>query len=136
MQSQLFPSARQLFLTGALDWLAGSMRAVLLADSYVPTFTESNLSDIPSAVRISISALMLSRTAVNGIAGGVAVNLGTILSGTLVSKAVIYKDTGVEATSTLIAFIGDDGLVNQPFVPIGLEYFIYPNTLDGGFFRI
>lgn len=136
MDSQLFPSARQKFLTAQLDWTAGDLRAVLLADSYEPTFTEDNLDDVPSNVRVATSELLTGRTATNGIASCQPIEFGLLLSDTLCSKAIIFKDTGVESTSSLIFFIGDDGLVTDPFTPVGLEYFIYPNLVDGGLFRL
>lgn len=136
MESQLFPVARQLGLTTGIGWTSGNMRAVLLADSYTPTFTEDALDDIPSEVRIATSELITGRTAVNGLAGCSTIRLGTVLSDVLCSKVVVYKDTGTESTSTLLLFIGDDGLISQPFAPVGFEYFIYPNAADGGLFRL
>ena len=136
MESQLFPVARQLALTTGLDWLNGDMRAVLLPDSYAPTFTEQALIDIPAASRVATSELITPRTAVNGVAGCSVIELGTILSETLCSKAVVYLDTGDESTSTLILFIGDEGLVSSAFTPVGLTYYIYPNVASGGLFKI
>jgi len=136
MESQLFPKARQAFLLGQLDWTAGNVRAVLLADSYIPNFTEEFLADVPSNVRVATSELVLGRTGTNGIAGCAAINLGLLLSNVLCSKAAIYRDTGVEATSRLILFVGDDGLVTEPFIPAGLTYYIYPNAALGGLFRL
>jgi hypothetical protein len=136
VDSQLFPSARQLFLTGQLNWLTGDMRAILLVDSFVPTFAEENLDDISSTYIVATSELITGRTAVDGVASSDVIELGLLLSSLLCSKAIIYKDTGVAATSSLILFIGDDGLVSAPFVPVGLEYFIYPNVVAGGLFSL
>lgn len=136
MQSQLFPSARASFLSGTLNWLTGNVKALLLADSYVPSFAEVNLSDIPSNVIVATSANITARTATNGNAGGTSANLGVILSTTVCSKAILFLDTGTPATSKLILFIGDEGLVTLPFAPLGLEYYIYPDALSGGYFRI
>jgi hypothetical protein len=54
----------------------------------------------------------------------------------LISQAIIFKDTGDEATSPLVAYIGDEDLVSEPFQALGLDYYIFPNVVEGGFFRV
>jgi len=136
MQSQLFPSARNLFLTGQLDWTSGTWKAVLLPHSYTPTFAEEFLEDIPVAQRVAISEEIDGKTAVGGAAGCSAIELGLLLSPTICSKLVVYKDTGDEATSPVVLFVGDEGLTNEPFALLGFEYFVYPNATIGGLFRL
>lgn len=136
MQSQLYPYARELFATAQLDWTAGVMRGLLLPASYVPDFTDQFLSDIFVGVRIAISDEIQGRTATNGLCTGTAAKFPLLFDNRAVSQAVIFKDTGVENTSILIAYLGAEGLINEPFVPVGFDYFIYPNVAEGGFFRL
>lgn len=136
MESQLYLPARELFATGQLSWLAGNWRALFLPVSYTPDFTDHFLSDIPSGVRIAISELVTSRTAANGVCTGDHIKFPFLFDTRFVSQGVIFKDTGVEATSPLVAYIGSDGFMIDPFKPIGLDYFIYPNVAEGGFFRL
>jgi hypothetical protein len=135
MHSQLYPYARELFRTGQLDWRAGVVRAMFLPSSYVPNFTNQFLSDIFTGVRIAISEEIQGRTATNGLCSGLPAKFPLLFDNRLVSQAIMFKDTGVETTSPLILYIGDDDLVNEPFQPIGFDYYIYPNIVDGGFFR-
>lgn len=136
MQSQLYPYARELFATAQLSWTSGVMRGLLLPESYVPDFTDQFLSDIFTGVRIAISDEIQGRTATNGLCTGMAAKFPLLFDNRAVSQAVIFKDTGVENTSVLIAYLGAEGLINEPFVPIGFDYFIYPNIAEGGFFRL
>lgn len=136
MQSQLYPYARELFATAQLDWRAGVVRALFLPSSYVPDFTDQFLSDIFEGVRVAISEEIQSRTATNGICTGTAAKFPLLTDNRAVSQAVIFKDTGVESTSVLIAYLGDEDLVNEPFTPIGFDYYIYPNIVEGGYFRL
>lgn len=136
MESQLYPYARELFATAQLDWRAGVVRGLLLPVSYVPDFTDQFLSDIFEAVRIAISEEIQERTATSGLCTGTAAKFPLLFDNRLVSQAVLFRDTGVETTSTLIAYIGSEGLINEPFQPIGFDYYIYPNVVEGGFFRL
>lgn len=136
MRSQLYPYARELFATAQLDWRAGVVRGLFLPSAYVPNFENRFLSDIFEGSRIAISEEILGRTATNGICSGQAAKFPFLFDNRLVSQAVLFRDTGVESTSTLIAFLGDEDLVNEPFQPIGFDYYIYPNVAEGGFFRL
>lgn len=136
MRSQVYPYARELFATAQLDWRAGVVRALFLPSSYVPDFTDQFLSDIFEGVRVAISEEIQSRTATNGICTGTAAKFPLLIDNRAVSQAVIFKDTGVESTSVLIAYLGDEDLVNEPFTPIGFDYYIYPNIVEGGYFRL
>lgn len=136
MESQLYPYARELFATAQLDWTAGVVRGLLLPVSYVPDFTDQFLSDIFSGVRIAISEEIQGRTATNGLCSGTAAKFPLLFDNRLVSQAVLFRDTGVESTSTLIAYLGAEGLISEPFQPIGFDYYIYPNVAEGGFFRL
>ncbi len=136
MESQLYPYARELFATGQLDWLTGTYRALLLPISYVPDFEDQFLSDIISSVRVAVSEEITGRTATNGICSGTHARFPLLFDQRLISQAVIFKDTLVESTSLLVAYIGSDDLINEPFAGLGLNYFIYPNVVEGGFFRV
>jgi hypothetical protein len=136
VESQLYPYARQLFATAGLDWTTGDYRALLLPESYVPDFEDQFLSDIFSGVRIATSELIEDRTAVDGICTGTHARFPLLFTTARISQAIIYKDTLDEATSVLVAYLGSDDLINDPFQGLGLTYFIYPNALEGGFFRL
>lgn len=136
MSNQLFPYARELFATGQLSWLAGTLRAVMLPPGFEFDFTEQFLSDIGAGSRIAISDELTNRTATNGFLNASPIRFGAVSDSRLVAKVVIYKDTGVEDSSVLIAYFDDEGIVGEPFVPEGVDYFLYPDATFGGFLRL
>lgn len=136
MRSQLYPNAREKFLTGQMDWLAHDVRGVFLADGYTPNFGDTVLADIAKNSRIAVSSPAENRTATGGWASCSPIEFPLLFDNRLVSQMVLYFDTGDESTSELIFYIGRDDLVTEPFVPVGLDYYIYPNTVEGGLFRL
>jgi hypothetical protein len=134
--SQLYPHARELFATGQLDWRAGVVRALLLPSVYVANFTNQFLSDIPAGSRIAVSENIDSRTAVSGLCNGEPAKFPLLFDNRAVSQLVFFKDTLIETTSILIAYFAQDTLINEPFVPVGFDYYVYPNAAEGGYFRI
>lgn len=136
MQSQLYPYARELFATAQLNWVTGVWRGLLLPISYVPNFSNQFLSNITQGVRVMISEEITGKTATNGICSGNHVKFPLLFDNRFISQAIIFRDTGDEATSPLVAYIGDEDLVNDPFQGLGLDYYIYPNLVEGGFFRL
>lgn len=136
MSSQCFPLARQKFLRGQLDWLAGTLRCVLLPESFVVDFEAEFLSDIAAGSRIAISQAITGRTADLGYAFSDAILFPQLVDNRRADKAIIYKDTGNEATSALIFLMEEPNLIPVPFALQGFDYYIYPNAAEGGFFRL
>ncbi len=136
MQSRLYSYARELFATGQLDWTTGTYRALFLPESYTPNFANQFLSEIDTGTRIATSEEITARTATDGICSGSHAKFPFLFDNRYVTQAVIFKDTTVENTSILVAYLGEEDLVTEPFKPLGLDYFIYPNVTEGGFFRI
>lgn len=136
MSSQLYPNARELFATAQLSWLAGTIKAILLPESYNPDFEDANLDDIFTGVRIAVSEPLTGRTATRGICNSDPIEFGLLVDSRIASKLVLFKDTGSESTSTLIAFLDADSLFGVPVSLIGFEYFFVPSTINGGIFRL
>lgn len=134
MESSIFPLARAQLEAGTFDWTAGTIRAVMLPPGVVIDYTEEYLQDIPAGSRIAISADIEERAVNGGWFAGNPVSFGVVLDTRLVSQVVLFLDTGNEATSLLIAHLGDDGIIGDPFAPMGVEYFLYPDATFGGFF--
>lgn len=137
MDSRLYNSAREDASGGVgLGWVTGIVRAVLLPSSYVPNFDDVYLSAIPSGTRIATSQPITGRTNTGGICAGSPAEFLQLSDTRLVAQAVLFKDTGVDATSKLLYFIGEEDLVTTPFQPLGFDYYIYPSLAEGGYFRV
>lgn len=135
MTSQLYPTARQAFATGTLNWTSGNWKALLLASSFVFDGTQQYLSGIPSAAILATAAIT-NRTASLGFCTGDTIPFGTIASGQQAGYVVFYQDTGNPATSPLVVFFDEAQIPGMPQVLQGYSYFFYKNLVAGGWFRL
>lgn len=120
MANALYDKGREGFLDGSIDWDTHTIKAVLVdTGAYtVDLAAHDNLDDIPSGARISTSGALASKTVTNGVADAADVTF-TAVSGATVEAVVIYKDTGTESTSRLIAYI--DTATGLPLTPNGAD---------------
>lgn len=132
MANALFDKGREAFLGGDLDWDAHTIKLVFVdhADDNPDVATDDNLDDIAAAGRVATSGAFAGKTKTNGVADADDVTL-TSVTGDQFESIVIYRDTGVESTSTLIAKI--DTATGLPFTPSGGNVTV---TWDSGANRI
>lgn len=118
MANALYDKGRQKFLEGSIDWLNDAIKVVLIdtADYTVDLATHDFLDDIPAAARVATSGNLASKTSTDGVADAADVTLSSV-SGDESEALVIYKDTGTEGTSALIAYI--DTATGLPVTPNG-----------------
>lgn len=105
MANALYDTGRNAFLTGDIDWVSDTIKIVLVdaADYTVNLATDNFLDDIAAGARVA-TATLASKTATAGVADAADVTF-TAVTGDVSEALVIYKDTGVESTSQLIAYI-------------------------------
>jgi hypothetical protein len=118
MATALYDKGREGFLDGSIDWDTHDIRVVLVdaADYTVNLSTHDNLDDIPSAARVATSGPLSGRTVTNGVADANDVTFSAV-TGDVSEALVIYKHTGTESTSRLIAYI--DNATGLPVTPTG-----------------
>ncbi len=106
MANALYTKYREKALQGQINWLTDNIKVVLVdsADYTVNTATHEFLSDIPSAGRVATSANLTGKTATGGVADANDVTFPSV-TGDVSESLVIYKDTGTDTTSPLIAYI-------------------------------
>lgn len=131
MANTLYDKAREAFLNADIDWLVDNIKVVLV-DTADYTFDVAHdfLDDIAAAGRVSTSGNLAGKTSTNGVADATDVVLATV-AGDQSEALVIYKDTGVAATSALIAYI--DTATGLPITPNGGDITI---TWDNGASKI
>lgn len=117
MANALRDTGRAGFLAGDIDWDANNIKCFLYdegADAFVAG--DDNLDDIIAGARIATSGNFGTKTTTAGVADAANVTL-TAVSGASVESIEIYKDSGVESTSLLIANI--DTATGLPLTPNG-----------------
>ena len=128
MANALFDKARQRFLEGQFNWNTDTIKAVLVdTGTYTVNLSAHEfLSDIGTSARIATSGAFTGKTTTGGAADANDVTF-TSVTGASIEAIVLYKDTGTDATSPLIAFI--DTATGLPITPNGGDIIV---TWDNG----
>lgn len=107
-------------LDADIDFLVDDIKVVLvdLAD-YTFSAAHEFLSDVPAGGRVATSANLSSKTTTGGVFDAADATF-TAVTGDPSEALIIYKDTGVAATSPLIRFI-DTGVTGLPITPSGAD---------------
>lgn len=117
MANVLYAKGREGFLDGNIDWDTHTIKALLVDADYVFSAAHDNLDDIPVAGRVGTAQTLASKTVTDGVADAGDVVFTSVSNATPVVAVVLYKDTGVESTSRLIAYI--DTATGLPVTPNG-----------------
>ena len=132
MANALFDKARQRFLEGQFNWNTDTIKAALVdTGTYTPNLSAHEfLSDISSGARIAMSGAFTGKTTTGGAADANDITY-TSVTGPSIEAIVIFKDTGTDSTSPLIAYI--DTATGLPITPNGGDIIV---TWDNGPNRI
>ena len=106
MANALYAKAKQALLGADLDLEADNIKVVLVDTAdYTPNLaTDDSLADIPAVARIATSGNLTGKSITDGVFDADDITFSSVV-GDEAEALVIYKDTGVESTSTLIAYI-------------------------------
>jgi len=118
MAAALYDKGRQKFLEGSIAWLTDNIKLVLVDTALysVDLATHDFLDDIPAGARVATSGNLSGKTSTDGVADAADVTLVAV-AGATVEAIVLYKDTGVAATSPLLTY--DDVAAGLPVTPSG-----------------
>jgi hypothetical protein len=126
----LYDLGREGFLDGSIDWDTDSIKIALLSAGYTPNLaTHKFVSDLGANI-VARSAALGSKTVTAGVADAADITFSGV-TGAAVTRYAIYKDTGTDTTSRLIALI--DTATGLPVTPNGGDITI---TFDNGSNRI
>ena len=120
MASGLYDKGREGFLDGSIDFDTDDIRAILIdaADYTVNLATHDFLDDVPVAARVAVSGALTGKTVTAGVADANDV-VWAAVTGDISEAVLLYKHTGVDATSRLIAY-WDTG-TGFPVTPNGTD---------------
>lgn len=118
MANALFDKGREAFLNADIDWANDDIRVILVdaADYTVNLTTHDALDDVALAARVAVSSALSSKTSTNGVADAADVTF-PLVTGDQSEALILYKHTGTESTSLLIAYI--DTATGLPVTPNG-----------------
>lgn len=116
----LYASAKKLLLDGDLDLLSHDIKVMLIdtANYTVDLAVHDFLDDVGAAARVATSGNLASKTTTAGAFRAADVTFAAV-TGDGCEALIIYRDTGVAATSPLIAYI--DEAAGLPITPDGTD---------------
>jgi hypothetical protein len=92
-------------LVGAdIDLLADTIKVVVVDSGYTFNAAHDNLDDVIAGARVATSAALGAKTGTNGYFDSSDVVFTALASGDTITGLWLFKDTGVETTSRLIAW--------------------------------
>jgi len=118
MANALYDFGRQSFADADIDWSAHDIKLVFVdeADDTIDLAADEDLADRAVASRVATSGNFASKTNVAGVLDAADITVSTV-TGDQFESIDIYKDSGVESTSILIANL--DVATGLPFTPSG-----------------
>lgn len=119
MANALYPIGKKAILDGDIDFLNDTIKIVLIDADYTYNTGHNAYDDIGAGDRVATSAALTSKTTTGGAFDAADVTF-TALTGSAVRAWALFKDTGTESTSPLIAFfdtVSGGGALN--FTPNG-----------------
>ena len=118
MANALYPKWKEQLLqfTANNNLSSGTVKVALVAAGYTYSSTDQFYSSV-SASTVGTPQTIGTKTFTNGVFDGADVTF-TAVTGSQVTKLVIYIDTGTASTSPLVAYI-DTGVTNLPVTPNG-----------------
>lgn len=120
MANAIYPKYKEALIDGAANVAldTGDVKVILvdLAD-YTYNAAHDFLDDVPAGARVATTAALGSKTIVNGLFDA-ADSVFTAATGDVSEALIFFIDTGVEATSRLVAFF-DTSVTGLPVTPNG-----------------
>lgn len=118
MANALYGKGREGFLGGDIDWDAHNIKLTFVdsADYTLSIDTHDFYDDVTPAGRVGVSGNFAGKTKTLGVADADDVTVSTV-TGDQFEYIIIWRDSGVEATSNLIACI--DTATGLPCTPNG-----------------
>jgi hypothetical protein len=102
MANFVYDKARDAFLNGDLDWTADTVKVALVGSAYTANQSTDQFYSTVTGV-IGTPMTLANKTSSAGVADADDVTSGNLATGSTITQAVIYKDTGTNSTSPLIA---------------------------------
>lgn len=118
MANALYDKARKAFADGDIDLLSDTIKCVLIdaAEYTVDLADDDFLDDVAADARVGTAQTLGSKTTTAGVFDAADVTFSSV-SGAQCEGILIYKATGTESTSPLIAYI--DSATGLPVTPNG-----------------
>ena len=104
MANTLYPKGKQKILSAAINFPTDTIKAILVPGSYTYSTAHEFLSDL-GANTVGTAQTLTNKTVTDGVFDADDVTFAALAPGATLKAVVLYKDTGVAGTSSLIDYI-------------------------------
>lgn len=129
MANRLYPKGRAKFAEALVAWSTHNFKVAALLTGYTYSATHEFVTDLGGNI-VARSSNLTGKTSVGGILKSDPASFAS-LTGGRVLYLVIFRDTGVDATSPLLYYI--DTASNLPFTPNGITTTVQFDPTTGDF---
>ncbi len=125
MANALYPKFKELLLSGGINMINDTIKVMLMKTFYVYNSTHQFVSAV-SAYENGRSVALTGKSITNGVFDANDISI-IATSNSQVNAIILYKDTGNDGSSPLIAYI--DNVAGIPFTPAsgGVVQIIWDN---------
>jgi len=116
MPNTFYPKGKEKMLLAQVNWATDTIKAALVSTSYTYSTTHEFFSSVSAAV-VGTPVTLTTKTTTDGVFDAADVLYAGLPAGSTVKALVIYKDTGVESTSPVLAYL--DALTGFPMTTSG-----------------
>ncbi len=117
MANALYGKGKEKLLSGAINMSSDTIKAALVSSAYTPNLSTNEFwSDVVANI-LNTAGTLGSKTVTLGVFDAADITFTAVTSGSTAKAVVLYKDTGLNSTSPLIAYI--DTLTGFPLATNG-----------------
>ena len=131
MANALYAKGKEKMLTGSVNFLYDTIKVALIKNDYAQNLTFDEFYTTIAASVLGTPQTLASKTVTNGVFDATDVTFAAVPLGSTTEGVVIYKDTGDNATSSLLAYI--DTITGFPLITTGGDVIV---QWDNGSFKI
>ena len=105
MANALYVKGKEKILSGAIDFITDTIKVMLVKNTYPQNLSTDEFISTVSPYRLNTDQTLASKSVTGGMFDAGDATFTTVTAGDTSEGLVIYKDTGVEATSPLLLYI-------------------------------
>lgn len=105
MANALYGKGKEKLLTAAINLFSDTIKVALLSSAYSPNLITDEFHSGISANILGTPQTLGSKTITLGVFDAADITFAAVTAGSTASRLVIYKDTGLSASSPLLAVI-------------------------------
>ncbi len=105
MANALYGKGKEKLLTAAINLSSDTIKVALVSSAYSPNLSTDEFHSTISASILGTPQTLASKSITLGVFDAADITFAAVTAGSTASRLVVYKDTGLSASSPLLAVI-------------------------------